>query len=350
MKKYFLIFIILFCNLLTLSAQKIDSTDDDGPVVEVDYGYTKKDSTVAGRWYGIGNPAIPGDANSYLCELILTQTANGLVKGHFNYYFRDAYFSSRITGKFSREQANLTFRPIPILFHRTVQSTIGVDVPMTGFFMFKMTPADTSLTGFLQPTEKYKLLCPPINMRLFKMTPEEPTLKQRVDEFNKNPEARPKALLIAKEGSKKEAELNASKIKIQKTDLTLNTKQIETAEFAMAKRQDNVFQTLSLSDDSVTVALYDNGEYDHDRVSIFKDDKLLKYNQELQVRNPIEFKIALNKTEVVKLTLFAENLGDIPPNSALMIISDTKGHRYQVNVASDLQKNATVLLKYSEIQ
>jgi hypothetical protein len=39
--------------------------------------------SVAGKWYGIGNPDIQGSSNSYLCELIITQKGS-TVTGYFN--------------------------------------------------------------------------------------------------------------------------------------------------------------------------------------------------------------------------------------------------------------------------
>jgi len=42
--------------------------------------------------------------------------------------------------------------------------------------------------------------------------------------------------------------------------------------------------------------------------------------------------------------MFADNLGTIPPNTALMIIDDGK-KRYDIRLSSSLSKNATVKIK-----
>ncbi len=39
--------------------------------------------------------------------------------------------------------------------------------------------------------------------------------------------------------------------------------------------------------------------------------------------------------------MYAENLGEIPPNTALMVITDGDS-RYEVNVSSDLQNSGSV--------
>ena len=42
--------------------------------------------------------------------------------------------------------------------------------------------------------------------------------------------------------------------------------------------------------------------------------------------------------------MFADNLGSIPPNTALMIIDDGK-KKYEIRLSSSLEKNATIRIK-----
>jgi hypothetical protein len=42
-----------------------------------------------------------------------------------------------------------------------------------------------------------------------------------------------------------------------------------------------------------------------------------------------------------ELILYADNLGDIPPNTALMVITDGSS-RYEVRLSADLKNNASV--------
>ncbi|MBL0129845.1 MAG: hypothetical protein IPP43_00920 [Chitinophagaceae bacterium] len=42
--------------------------------------------------------------------------------------------------------------------------------------------------------------------------------------------------------------------------------------------------------------------------------------------------------------MFAENLGLIPPNTALMVMHDGK-KRYEIRLSSSLEKNATIRIK-----
>ncbi|QES88180.1 hypothetical protein [Rhizosphaericola mali] len=115
-------------------------------------------------------------------------------------------------------------------------------------------------------------------------------------------------------------------------------------------RKNNIAKDFVVKDDSVTVQLYDNGEYDKDVVSVFFNGKIIAAHKELSTRIPIKFVVHLSKGDPKKneLTLFADNLGEIPPNSALMIVTDTKGTRYEVNLDSDFSKNASILLKVQD--
>ena len=46
----------------------------------------------------------------------------------------------------------------------------------------------------------------------------------------------------------------------------------------------------------------------------------------------------------LRLTLVAENLGSIPPNTGLLIIQDGS-QRYQIRFSADMQTNASVIIK-----
>ena len=54
-----------------------------------------------------------------------------------------------------------------------------------------------------------------------------------------------------------------------------------------------------------------------------------------------DFTLNLAEGKTNELVLYAENLGSIPPNTALMIITDGT-NRYEVRLSSDLKNNASV--------
>ncbi len=93
--------------------------------------------------------------------------------------------------------------------------------------------------------------------------------------------------------------------------------------------------------DAVKVSIYDNGEVDGDSISVYKDDELI-VNRKMITATPIVFNISLDKDHNFhKLKMVAENMGSIPPNTALMIV-ETPTKRYEVSLRSDFQKTAAV--------
>ena len=93
--------------------------------------------------------------------------------------------------------------------------------------------------------------------------------------------------------------------------------------------------------DSIKIELYDNGVVDNDSISVFFNDIPLISNQKL-TEKPIQLLISLDKrANFQKFKMVAENLGSIPPNTALMIIT-TKKNKYQIHLRSDLDNTGTV--------
>ncbi len=123
-------------------------------------------------------------------------------------------------------------------------------------------------------------------------------------------------------------------------------KQIETSKIAIPsdkfeKRANKVLKTIEVEKDKITVDLYDNGEIDGDTVSVFYNGKLLVSNKRLSTK-PITLTLELDEDlESNELTMYAENLGEIPPNTALMVVRDGD-KRYEVRIISDTQKNGTI--------
>jgi hypothetical protein len=105
-----------------------------------------------------------------------------------------------------------------------------------------------------------------------------------------------------------------------------------------------VANEITVSSDSLRVDFYDNGEIDGDSISIFYNNQLIAFNRILSTRS-VHFDIGLDTTkEVNEITMFADNLGAIPPNTALMVVTDGK-KRYEIRMASSLEKNATLKIR-----
>ncbi|HMJ48249.1 MAG TPA: hypothetical protein VK498_13030 [Ferruginibacter sp.] len=107
------------------------------------------------------------------------------------------------------------------------------------------------------------------------------------------------------------------------------------------KRNTNILKTIEVENDVIKVDLYDNGEIDGDSISLFFNGKLLASGKRLSDK-PLSFTIPTDDLDDVnELVMYAENLGSIPPNTALMIVTDGT-RRYEVRITSDLKKSGTI--------
>ena len=128
-----------------------------------------------------------------------------------------------------------------------------------------------------------------------------------------------------------------------KKDLTIkpNTK----TQNLLRSRENNLVQTLLINSESVFVKLYDNGEIDDDTISVYLDKKLMLSKKRLSAA-PITINLKMDESNPDhELVMVAENLGRIPPNTSLMIVT-AGDQRYEVRITSTEQKNAMVRFKY----
>jgi hypothetical protein len=96
---------------------------------------------------------------------------------------------------------------------------------------------------------------------------------------------------------------------------------------------------------TINLKVYDNAIVDGDTVSILYNGKLLLTHQLLSEK-AIELTIALDETQTRnEITLFAENLGSIPPNTALVVITAGK-KRYELFASASLEENAVLVFDY----
>jgi len=110
-------------------------------------------------------------------------------------------------------------------------------------------------------------------------------------------------------------------------------------------RKNNLLKEITVTSDSVEVSFYDNATIDGDSVTIVYNDKIIVTHLFLTDK-PGTFMLAVDKTiPQNELIMYAENLGSIPPNTALMVIYDGE-KRYEVNISSSKESNGMVTFKF----
>ena len=121
-------------------------------------------------------------------------------------------------------------------------------------------------------------------------------------------------------------------------NLSENTKE------KLTQRSAQVIKTIDVTGPSIKIEIYDNGQVDGDTVSIFMNGILLIPAKMLTAK-PITINIDVNdKEDVYDIVMFAESMGTIPPNTALMVVT-TSTNRYEINITSTQQTSGSIRLK-----
>ncbi len=113
------------------------------------------------------------------------------------------------------------------------------------------------------------------------------------------------------------------------------------SDISFEKRRADILKTIEIENASFKVDLYDNGEVDGDSVSLFYNGKLILSHKRLSEKPITLILDATTDHDINELTMYAENLGEIPPNTALMVITDGD-KRYEARISSDLKNSGTI--------
>ena len=132
--------------------------------------------------------------------------------------------------------------------------------------------------------------------------------------------------------------------RIEKIDIQPKITPAET-EIGYQKRSSTLLKTIEIENKTFRVDLYDNGDIDGDSISLFFNGKLLLQHQRLSDKAITLTLKSDERKDINELIMYAENLGEIPPNTALMIVTDGE-NRYEVRISSDLEKSGVIRFVY----
>lgn len=124
-----------------------------------------------------------------------------------------------------------------------------------------------------------------------------------------------------------------------------NTTTIPNKKFE--SRREDIVKTIAIEQPTFRLDFYDNGEIDGDSISVFYNGKLILSHKKLTDK-PISLTLSLDQDSKENIvTMYAENLGTIPPNTAVMIVTDGE-KRYEVRMESDLGKSGSVVFVHGD--
>lgn len=112
----------------------------------------------------------------------------------------------------------------------------------------------------------------------------------------------------------------------------------------IAKRKTEIQQTILLDTSYIKLELYDNGIPDGDTATLILDGRTILENR-LTGLKPLSLSLNLPRNkEGHLLELFAVNLGSIPPNTTLLVLT-CGNKRHEITLSSTKEINGSVRLK-----
>lgn len=283
---------------------------------------------VVGYWYGTANVSTSGPANNYLVELILRQNKTS-VQAIMNYYFKNTFRSIRLNGDYNSVTRELSLYNISIPYFGSTEN-MEVDCAMDFKATHRVSRAGSNLVGRFIGKDAYKYTCPDIVFDL--------KLNQDAGDLD--------SVLIALKNFKETFQVWSPTATDTLVSAVVQQRTIQNpvVNQEFREREKVVQNEIEVLTDSIQVDLYDNGEIDGDSISVFFNEQLMAANLKLSTRS-IQLNIKLDTTrEYNELSMFANNLGSIPPNTALMLVYDGK-KRYEIRLSSSLEKNAVLRIK-----
>jgi hypothetical protein len=115
----------------------------------------------------------------------------------------------------------------------------------------------------------------------------------------------------------------------------------------LLSRSNELVRTITVNTNEVVLNIYDDGAIDNDTISVYLDKKQV-ISHAMLTDKAITLTLHLDESnDYHELVMVAENEGEIPPNTSLMIVK-AGDKRYEVRITSTEQKNAVIVFKYEK--
>jgi hypothetical protein len=114
---------------------------------------------------------------------------------------------------------------------------------------------------------------------------------------------------------------------------------------SLVQRKAELVKEILVDTGTIKIDFYDNGQIDGDTISVYVNNfPVVSYK--LLTARPVTVNVKIDlKRTMQEVIMVGENMGSIPPNTALMIIN-AADKRYQLYLRSDSTKNAMVRFIY----
>lgn len=113
------------------------------------------------------------------------------------------------------------------------------------------------------------------------------------------------------------------------------------------ERKTELVREIKVDTGNIRLDFYDNGVVDGDTISVYVNERAVVSRNILSAK-PVSTSVRVDLQRTIQeVVMVGENMGSIPPNTALMIIN-AGDKRYQLYLTSDEKKNALVRFIYEK--
>lgn len=293
---------------------------------------------IKGSWFGSADVLLGGSHNNYLVELDLKQE-NNEVKGIISYYFRETFQSFYVKGSYNPRTREVLIKDVPITYFRASASN-GVECIMDLQAILTASRTSTAIKGVFTSKGKYKYTCPDIAFDF--VYGESLNTDSLIDKFA--------AIKKIWRPSEEDVVVNEQKIYVpDSVDLKIVEPSAEKMEAQkileeFTRREEVVGQEIWVHSDSLRLTFYDNGIVDGDSISVFFNKMPVATHQSLTDRGIVFYTVLDTTKPYNEISMFAENLGSIAPNTALMVLTDGV-NRHEIFLSSSLTQNSTIRIR-----
>ncbi|ULQ53858.1 hypothetical protein [Flavihumibacter fluvii] len=298
--------------------------------------------TMGGSWYGKADVVLDGTFNNYLTELVIKQKGNK-VEGIFGYYFRNGYQSFYVKGTYDPQTRQVSIPDIPVVFYKA-NSIDGVTCNMSFEGTLRISKVGSFVRGAFSSDSKYKYTCPELRVLFSQdsLVQQDSVINNGMAKRLWQPSVEDVIVVDDSDGPDiKNAVTSAGLSRPNVASPTMDTKSLTNR---FKSRQTIITNELKVASDSVRISFYDNGDIDGDSISVFLNGNPVIEKQVISAK-ALTVYVKLDPTkEFNDLSMFAENLGRIPPNTALMVVYDGETPQ-EVFLTSNLSQNGSVRIR-----
>ena len=260
---------------------------------------------LTGIWRGTRTQNPGGCFPEYSLELQITYAGNSIMGRAYNYYDKDRYTKINFSGRYNPQTKRMVIIESAVLQYNI--PSYCIPCIKTYDLSWTQNGLEEALSGEWKGHEMGNTtVCPPGKIYLTRQT------------------------------------TSIFPIEIVQSDSLSSVQKT----MSIQNREKEIVQNVTVDTSQIKIELYDNAEIDDDTVSVFLNNTLLLHRKRLTNKALVLNITAFPNTDY-ELMMYAENLGRIPPNTSLMIITAGK-KRYEMRISSNEQKNAVVRFRYQK--